>query len=146
WGLVDKDGVWYLLAGTDRGQRTYRVDRIVAATVGDEPAQRPADFDLDAAWQRVVDEMEARRSHVAATVLIDARYVRVLKDHFGRHCTVLGPHESGRTKVRVAAHMARSIAEQLAGWGSAVEVLDPDAVKMELARIGAELAALYPSQ
>ena len=31
WGMVDKDDVWYLLAGTERGQRTFRVDRIVAA-------------------------------------------------------------------------------------------------------------------
>ena len=31
WGLVDKDGVWYLVAGTEAGQRTFRVDRVVAA-------------------------------------------------------------------------------------------------------------------
>ncbi len=29
WGLVDKDDIWYLIAGTDDGQRTFRVDRIV---------------------------------------------------------------------------------------------------------------------
>ncbi len=28
WGLVDKDGVWYLVAGTDRGRRTFRLDRV----------------------------------------------------------------------------------------------------------------------
>ena len=39
--------------------------------------------------------------------------------------------------------MARSIAEQLAGWGAAVEVLEPEAVRAELARIGAELASTY---
>jgi WYL domain len=31
WGLVDKDDIWYLLAGTERGQRTFRVDRIIEA-------------------------------------------------------------------------------------------------------------------
>ncbi|HEX5540296.1 MAG TPA: WYL domain-containing protein, partial [Micromonospora sp.] len=31
WGLVDKDDIWYLVAGTDQGQRTFRVDRIIAA-------------------------------------------------------------------------------------------------------------------
>jgi predicted DNA-binding transcriptional regulator YafY len=29
WGLVDNDDVWYLVAGTEKGQRTFRVDRIV---------------------------------------------------------------------------------------------------------------------
>lgn len=31
WGLVDKDELWYLVAGTDAGQRTFRVERILEA-------------------------------------------------------------------------------------------------------------------
>ncbi|MGH3433716.1 MAG: helix-turn-helix transcriptional regulator, partial [Thermocrispum sp.] len=58
WGLVDKDDIWYLIAGTPKGRRTFRVDRIVQATVTDEPAERPADFELADAWQEVVDRME----------------------------------------------------------------------------------------
>src|SRR6187551_1662707 len=38
WGLVDKDDVWYLVAGTPNGRRTFRVDRIVEAEQTDEPA------------------------------------------------------------------------------------------------------------
>ena len=87
WGLVDKDDIWYLIAGTERGQRTFRVDRIVEAVVTDLPADRPADFDLAREWARVVDEMEQRRSLLSATVLIPARLLPVLRDHFGRHCT-----------------------------------------------------------
>jgi len=49
----------------------------------------------------------------------------------------------GRVRVRVAAPMALSIAEHLAGWGAAVEVLEPDSVKAELARLGAELVQRY---
>jgi predicted DNA-binding transcriptional regulator YafY len=37
------------------------------------------------------------------------------------------------------------IAQLLAGWGDAIEVVEPDSVKAELARIGAELAARYPT-
>jgi predicted DNA-binding transcriptional regulator YafY len=86
WGLVDKDDTWYLLAGTDRGQRTFRVDRIVAAEPTAEAAQRPDDFALATAWQEVVGEVERRRSRTWATVLIEARFVPVLRDQFGRHC------------------------------------------------------------
>lgn len=143
WGLVDKDDVWYLIAGTPKGQRTFRVDRIVRATVTDEPAQRPADFELADAWQEVVDQMEERRSLVQATVLIDARNVRVLQTQYGRHCEVLGTEDDGRARVRVAAHMVRSLAENLAGWGNGVEVVEPESVRAELARIGAELTQKY---
>jgi predicted DNA-binding transcriptional regulator YafY len=144
WGLVDKDDVWYLIAGIPTGQRTFRVDRIVEAVVTDDPADRPDDFELARAWQRVVDQMERQRSLVQATVLIEDRFVHVLQSHYGRHCEVLDTFDDGRVRVRVASHTARSIAEQLAGWGHAVEVIEPEEVRDELARIGAELVQSYP--
>ncbi|HTF40762.1 MAG TPA: YafY family protein [Propionibacteriaceae bacterium] len=144
WGLVDKDDIWYLIAGTPNGRRTFRANRIVEAVVTDQPAERPDDFQLAQAWQEVVAEMEQRRSLVQATVLIEGRFVPVLQSHYGRHCEVLGTWDDGRMRVRVASHMARSIAEQLAGWGNAVAVLEPEEVRSELARIGAELVRRYP--
>jgi len=143
WGLVDKDDVWYLVAGTVKGQRTFRVDRIVEAEVTDLPAERPADFELSQAWEQVVDVVEQRRSLLSATVLIEARFVPVLRDHFGRHCEVEGPVGDGRLRVRVAAPTPLMIAQQLAGWGSLVEVEEPESLRAELARIGAELVERY---
>ncbi|GAA3103028.1 WYL domain-containing protein [Nonomuraea salmonea] len=143
YGLVDKDGVWYLLAGTERGRRTFRVDRITGAEPTEEEFERPDDFEAGAAWQEVVEEMERRRSTVAATVLIAARFVPILRDRFGRHCEVVGEEEDGRARVRVAAPMAVTLAEQLAGWGARAEVVEPEEVRTELARIGAELVAGY---
>jgi predicted DNA-binding transcriptional regulator YafY len=144
WGLIDKDDVWYLIAGTEKGQRTFRVDRIREVTVTDLPAARPADFDLAREWERVVDEMEGRRSLVSAMVLISRRLLPILLDRFGRHATPVEERGDGRVLVRVAAHLPVGIAQELAGWGDAVEVLEPDSVKAELARLGAELVARYP--
>ncbi|GAY09118.1 YafY family protein [Pseudonocardia sp. N23] len=143
WGLVDKDGDWYLVAGTPKGRRTFRVDRVVAAEVTDEPAERPSDLDLSREWEQVVGEMERRRSLVEAVVLLPQRHVHVLRHQFGRHCATLGLEDDGRARVRIAAPMALSIAENLAGWGAGVEVLGPDSVRAELARIGAELVAAH---
>ncbi|MBF8185542.1 WYL domain-containing protein [Nonomuraea sp. K274] len=144
-GLVDKDGTWYLIADTEAGRRTFRVDRVASADVTDLPARRPDDFDLSAEWARVVTETERRRSLVSAVVLIDARFLPVLRSHFGRHCEVIA-QDDGRVRARVAAHMARSIAEQLAGWGAMVEVVEPESVRTELARIGHELTERYANQ
>lgn len=145
WGLVDKDDIWYLLAGTERGQRTFRVDRIVAAEPTDEPFERPDDFALTSAWESVVGEVERRRSRTWATVLIEARFVPILRDQFGRHCHTEGELDDGRTRVRLAAPSPLDIARNLAGWGALVEVIEPESVRTQLARIGAELAARYPS-
>lgn len=143
WGLIDKGDVWYLVAGTDAGRRTFRVDRISEVTVTDLDAERPADLDLSGEWERVVDDVERRRSRVSATVLVTQRLVPILGTHFGQHFTVVGHDDDGRARVRVSAHLALSVAEQLAGFGAGVEVLEPESVRVELARLGAELVELY---
>lgn len=143
WGLVDKDDTWYLIAGTDRGRRTFRVDRIVAAEITGDPADRPDDFELAGAWDQVVGRMEELRSTTHATVLVATRYVPILQDHFGRHCHVEEHLDDGRTRLRLAAPTPLDIARTLAGWGADVEVVEPGSVRAELARIGAELSARY---
>jgi predicted DNA-binding transcriptional regulator YafY len=145
WGLVDKDDIWYLLAGTERGQRTFRVDRIVAAELTGQPAERPDDFTLAAAWQQVVGEVERRRSRTWATVIIEARFVPALRSQFGRHCHTDGELADGRARVRLGAPTPLDIARYLAGWGAIIEVTEPRSVQAELARIGAELASRYTS-
>ncbi|WP_193612166.1 helix-turn-helix transcriptional regulator [Nocardioides lijunqiniae] len=144
WGLVDKDEVWYLVAGTEHGRRTFRLDRVVTSEPTEETFERPADFELEQAWAEVVGEVEERRSQTWATVVVETRLVHVLRDHFGRHCHVEEDTDDGRSRVRVGAPTALDLARQLAGWGGDVDVPHPPAVREHLARIGAELAARYP--
>jgi predicted DNA-binding transcriptional regulator YafY len=66
-GLVDKDGVWYLLASTRAGRRTFRVDRITSTEVTDLPAARPDDFDLPAEWARDVPDPRPSSTRVGPT-------------------------------------------------------------------------------
>ncbi|MFI2337908.1 helix-turn-helix transcriptional regulator [Nocardia rhamnosiphila] len=143
WGLVDKDAVWYLLAGTEHGRRTFRLDRISHVEPLAQEAHRPADLDLPAIWAEVVEQMEQRRATTSATVLVGERLLPVLRDRHGRHCEVAGAAPDGRVRVRFTAHTPRAIAEQLAGWGATVEVVEPDSVRRELAALGAELIERY---
>ncbi|MFD4432211.1 helix-turn-helix transcriptional regulator [Nocardia sp. NPDC058497] len=139
WGLVEKETVWYLIAGTDRGRRTFRLDRIVEVTVLDETADRPADFDLQAEWSQIVTRMEERRAAVAATVLVSATLAPILADQQGRNCTLLGPADDGRIRAEITADTAKMVARQLAGWGADVEVVGPPEVRAELVTLGTEL-------
>jgi predicted DNA-binding transcriptional regulator YafY len=144
-GLIRKDDIWYLLAVRDGETevRTYRMDRVASVEATTQPAVRPEDFDLATEWRRVVGYVERQRSLVSATVVVDHRHLPVLRSHFGRYLAVVGDHDGERAVATVAAHTARSVAEQLAGWGAVIEVLEPEAVRAELARIGAELGAAY---
>jgi len=138
WGLVDKAGLWYLIAGTAGGKRTFRVDRIARATLTEHPAERTDDFDLADSWRQVVEEVEEQRSLTTATVVVETRWLFALRGQFGRHFEVLETVDD-KTMVRLAAPTPLMIAQPLAGWGRLIEVVDSDAVRTELARLGAEL-------
>ncbi|WP_454294822.1 helix-turn-helix transcriptional regulator [Salana multivorans] len=143
-GMVAKDDRWYLLAARDAERvRTYRMDRVHAVVVLDEPAERPDGFDLAREWGKVVDHVEAQRSLVTARLRVPAEHLWVLREHFGRYLDVMADGGEGQPDVMVAAHTARSIAEHLAGWGGTVQVVGPEEVRRELAVIGAELVASY---
>ncbi|MFC6013270.1 helix-turn-helix transcriptional regulator [Nocardia lasii] len=139
WGLVEKETIWYLIAGTTAGRRTFRLDRIEEVTILDETADRPADFDLQAEWSEIVERVEDRRAAVAATVLVSPELAPVLADQQGRHCTLLGPAPDGRVRARITADTTKMVARQLAGWGADLEVLGPAEVRAALVALGTEL-------
>ncbi|GMA26017.1 hypothetical protein GCM10025864_37760 [Luteimicrobium album] len=143
WGLVDKDGVSYLVAGTERGRRTFRLDRVVEAEATGRTFERPPDLDVAREWAAVVAEVEERRSRTWATVVVDRRYVPVLRTQFGRHLRVLDDAPDGRARVRVADPTPLDLARHLAGWGALLDIEDPPAVRAALARIGSELVRRY---
>lgn len=139
WGLVNKSHVWYLLGRTDDGRRTYRVDRIVEAIVTDEPTARPPDFDLADAWEQTVHEVDQQRHNASATIVTGPMVMSFLRERFGERAVTTEPHDGHRFRARVAAPTAELLARGLAGWGDQIDVLEPDEVRAELSRIGAEL-------
>jgi predicted DNA-binding transcriptional regulator YafY len=145
-GLVEKGSVWYLIAGTEAGMRTFRLSRVQWVEVTDEPVERPPDFDLAATWQEVVTTVEERRTTVRAVVRIDPITVPGLRAQFGTAFTLGGEARvlaDGRVEVEIGAPYPNMIAEQLAGWGDLVEVISPPEVRELLAQIGSQLVARY---
>lgn len=142
WGLVDKDGTWYFIAGTRDGRRTFRIDRIMGATLTGRPASRPADFELTGAWDEVVTAMEERRSRTTAVILVPTRFLKIFQGQHGRHCTVVEALED-HTRVELTAPRPLDIARNVAGWGGLITVESPGEVREHLADIGAELVSRY---
>ena len=142
-GLVEKASVWYLVAGTERGQRTFRLSRVRSIEVTDLPAERPDDFDLAAAWEDIVTTVEERRTSVTAIVRIHRWGLMGLRSGFATRCTVVGEPDEDHLDVEVGAPSAERIARTLAGWGDSLEVLGPHDVRDELRRLGAQLVATY---
>ncbi|MDQ0575079.1 helix-turn-helix transcriptional regulator [Agromyces albus] len=139
WGLVEKHEVWYLLGGVAGAERTYRVDRIVEAIVVDEAAQRPADFDLAEAWERVMHEVNEHRERASAVVITDTAILPFLRERFGERSMSAESVDEHRTRIRVTAPTESLLARSLAGWADHLEVVEPESVRVELKRLGSEL-------
>lgn len=137
-GVIDKQGIWYLLALSAGSRRVYRVDRIAAAQVSDEPAQVPHGADLEALWQQATDEIEELRGGLQADIWIATSQAGILLDQLGRQAKIVETR-GARTRITVAAPTARMIAQHLAGWGGLIEVASPTEVREELVVLGQEL-------
>jgi predicted DNA-binding transcriptional regulator YafY len=152
YGLVNKAGVWYLVADHRRQPQLYRADRIASATVADEPVQRRDGFDLADVWEVLRRRIDDIPTPLAVTVSVRrevlGRFLRI-------HEADLAAPPSGPTlpdpdteeaseRVRVDLRF-RSLgaAEALLAFGADAEVLAPDELRHALARKAAELAALY---
>jgi len=142
-GLVEKDSIWYLVADTANGMRTFRVNRVRSVTPTGEAVVRPSGFDLAATWDAVVSTIEERRASQRAVVVVTPPAHHGLRAQFGPRTTVLRTLDDGRFEVEIGAPTAAMIAERLAGWGTMIDIVEPAAVRDELARIGRELVERY---
>lgn len=141
-GVVAKGPSWYLVAGTDAGQRTFRIDRVRGAVATDRPAARPDDFDLAAEWRAIADAIDHGRTPIEVRAVADPEHIELLRMILGTRLDVGGPGPDG-VEVVVRGHSPRAIAGELAGLGRWLHVLGPEEVRTELARVAGELIELY---
>jgi predicted DNA-binding transcriptional regulator YafY len=142
-GLVVKNQVWYLIAGTDAGQRTFRVNRVRSVEPTGAPVQRPEGFDLAAAWRAIVTTLDAQRAPARVVVVTDPDTMDILRYMFGRRVGEGATGTDGRIEVEIRGPSEEMVARQLAGLADRVEVRRPEAVRRHLAAIGRALAQRY---
>ncbi|MFI9123329.1 helix-turn-helix transcriptional regulator [Streptomyces bikiniensis] len=142
-GIAVKAGVRYLVADTADGLRTFRVGRVASVAETGAPAVRPEGFDLPTAWRALAARMEDRM--VAATVRGRAApgAEGVLEGLFDGRIRYGERAPDGWAPFEADGPSPEAAAARLAGLGARVELLDPPEARTALARIGAELTALY---
>lgn len=142
-GVATKGAVWYLVADTDAGLRTFRVDRITGVRRTGEPVARPDGFDLSEAWRLITDEVDQRRTPVRARAAVAPDAVWLVRFVLGTRVRIGPAGDDGRIDVELRGHSVESLAGEIAGLGSLVEVLDPPEVRNRLKAIGRQLTELY---
>ncbi|MEU4394412.1 WYL domain-containing protein [Kribbella sp. NPDC023855] len=149
YGLVLKNGSWYVVAATRGGVRTYRVSNILQLAPTDEAFTRPADFDLAGFWQAHLDRFERQRFVGEALVRISAGLVARLSDLSAAPLlkaiadTGAEPAVDGSITVALPIESPGHAAQQLIRYGKALEVLEPPELRAELKRLAEEVSGLY---
>jgi predicted DNA-binding transcriptional regulator YafY len=142
-GLATKRSVWYLVADTDAGLRTFRVERITSAVPTGEPVVRPPDFDLPEAWRLITEEVDERLWPVRVRAFVVPHAIPWCRGIFGTRVHIGPSGADGRVEVELRGHHVEPLAAEIAGFGNLLEVVDPPELRRRLAAIAGELQTLY---
>ncbi len=142
-GLATKRSVWYLVADTDAGLRTFRVERITAVEPTGERVVRPPDFDLHDAWRLITEEVDERIAPVHVRAFVAPHAVPWCRGVFGTRVQIGPAVPDRRVEVEIRGHHVEPLAAEIAGFGNLLEVVDPPELRARLAELGAALRALY---
>jgi predicted DNA-binding transcriptional regulator YafY len=161
FGLVNKAGIWYLVAtrarddvpggdgaGTAGGAAVFRASRITGARVLSEPCQRPPEFDLAAFWDDWSASFVTTRPKVEVVVRASPRALAAFGEVFGEAVraaldTAPPADEQGWREVTLTFEHEVAAAYRLAGFGGELEVLSPPTVRSRLVEIAQGIVDRY---
>ena len=78
-GLVVKQSNWYVLAVTEAGRRSFRVDRITGLASTGERFDPPASFDLEAEWEAITSGYIESSMRVTVEAIVDSAILAPLR-------------------------------------------------------------------
>ncbi|GAA0531171.1 WYL domain-containing protein [Paractinoplanes ferrugineus] len=148
-GVVLKAGRWYLVATARDRTTAYRVASILDAVILDEPAARPAGFDLAGFWQEWTQRYERSVYTMTATVRMTKPALDLMAFVFPPEMSRVaresaGPlDEDGRLVTTVPVESVRHGHIELSKLGADAEVLAPPELRDRFVETARGLAATY---
>ena len=144
-GLVAKGSVWYLIAAVESEPRTYRVSRVMAATLLDEFSERPADFDLNEHWRQSATVFKTQLPRFDAILRVRQESLRRLyyAVRFARVEQTGEPDANGWTEVKMRFQLEDEAAEFALSFGPQVEVVEPLSLREKVIRLAESVVEFY---
>ncbi|NOT88028.1 MAG: WYL domain-containing protein [Lysobacter sp.] len=142
-GLVLKAGAWYLVARSDGVARIYKVANILRHEVRDTHFERPPDFDLATWWPAETTRFEAGLRTGTAQLRATALGLKRLSQlgAFAQRAvqTAAPADDEGWSCLSLPIETLDHAALTLLGIGPEIEVLAPDALRLRLRDLAAEV-------
>lgn len=148
YGLVAKAGVWYLVCGRAGSVRSILVSEVLDARVEDATFERADSFDLSRWWQEWCETYEAHCRAYPVRLRIAPGLVPFLSMHFGHAARELveraGPaDEEGWLMLTLPFESLEAARSRILGFGNAVEVVEPRALRESVLDHAAQIVDLY---
>jgi|JI6StandDraft_1071083.scaffolds.fasta_scaffold32944_3 predicted DNA-binding transcriptional regulator YafY len=152
-GLVLKAGAWYLAAcevGKD-AVRTYRLASVQTLEVDKAGFRRPRGFDLARYWQESSERFESALRPLQAQVLVSQQALGWLVHARSRFVAMpTGPARAAAPArwqfVCLPLESIEHGARQIMGYGAQVEVIAPEALRAEVARLAKQVVERHAAQ
>ena len=150
YGLVAKGTSWHLVCARNSSWRVYQVSRVLDASLCEETFERLPGFDLASFWESWCDDMEENRPSYPVTVRVAPEFIPWLPYYFGEPIR----QEIARARSGAVAEeqciifslpfeTLEDARARILSFGSAVEVLEPKALRKSLADYAVQISRLY---
>jgi predicted DNA-binding transcriptional regulator YafY len=148
YGLVVKAGVWYLVYARQGRLRVRQVSHLQEVYLTPDTFERDSGFDLSAFWREWCAEGERQRTDYLVLVRVAPDLVEWLPYYFGERIRVAmaeaGPPDGeGWIRLELGFESLPAARERILGFGRAMEVLQPRALRLSVADFARQVVQLY---
>lgn len=148
YGVVAKAGEWYLVYACAGRIRMKRISSLSAVETTGRRFKRPVDFDLESAWKRLCLEEETSSFFYTVEIKLSPDLLSELKEpSWGIPFQILSmadePDAAGWRRCTVAYENLIAARTHLLGWGSAVEVVSPEPLRISLLDYAIQISRVY---
>lgn len=144
YGLVAKASVWYLVGARDDHLRVLRISRVQQAGIRAERFEYPPAFDLPTFWKSWCEEFESSRPQIPVTLRVSPALAKILAEN--RPETLMTPPviaADGWQTLTLTFESIESARTRILGYGGAVEVLEPLALRRSVQDFARQTLARY---
>jgi predicted DNA-binding transcriptional regulator YafY len=146
YALVAKGQAWYVVWRRRNGElRVDLASDVIEAELMDETFSRARGFDLAEFWTKWAAAYEVRRWFFPVTLRAMAEVLPHIERNFGRHIRRTAHAEQGSmyTELEMVFDHFEHARAALLAYGGAVEVIEPDALRLSIADFARQIVEMY---
>lgn len=150
-GLIAKGNAWYLVCLHGDHLRALNIDSVIKAELLEEHFLRPPDFNLAKFWRAWLARAAANRPSFTAKVRISPSLAKDLPRLMGKAArqailSASPADDNGWITIDLYFDTLETTRGRLLAFGGAVEVLEPEALRLSLADFARQTISVYANK